>query len=198
MATGTRVSKLAVLFRASIITGPRGLPVCLGSLYTNQSISCSPANISFKALQDRRSPLHLCFLFYILRWLSLAKDWESYSFFLRPISQKPVNLGSVSHLLVSTINLSCPSILATGQNVRQVSLSPGFVVFAPEDITLNMFWSSSWFLFKSCGPSQQFGLDPTFILFCSWHCVSPYYHHQQIKCYPHGCRVSTFLFRSYT
>ena len=148
LANGTRVSMMAALSRATIITDPRcHTSSCQGgleSLYPNQSISCSLPNISVKVLSNRASPYRLCPVVALLRYLSLTKDGDSFSVFPRPISRKPMKRESIRPLVVWTINLASPGIFATGHDVWQFSASLSWVrSFPPEDITPNMFKSSS-------------------------------------------------------
>ena len=75
-------------------------------LSKNQSISRTLPTITVKALHDGAAPHRLYPINAMFRRLRLSQNFDSV--FRSPMSRTPLNLVSISHLLVRNINFACP------------------------------------------------------------------------------------------
>ena len=109
LASGNRVSELAALSRSSMINFPRAkkarMAICPGLMYKNQTLDNTPPNIMLKALFNEDGTTHrLCAVDALQHWLSLSRDRGTDAIFVNPKTRKAMNRGSISFLLVTTIN----------------------------------------------------------------------------------------------
>ena len=149
LATGNRASEIAAMSRHAISFATDNtkvtIPVKPGFLYKNQSLYRTPPNITIKALRTEDGNHHdLCPLHSLREWLERTASWNATTVFLNTISKKQLNRGSISHLIVRTINRAIPNAFAKGHDLRKVATSLAWARGTqPHEIITNTFWSSS-------------------------------------------------------
>ena len=144
IATGNRSSELASIDRRTISFAPgfkeATLAVVPGFLYKNQSMTRTPPPIVIPALGDGSI---LCPVEALRLYLDVTKRSNSNKLFLNPSSGAPLNAGTLSSWLCTSIKFLLPDVNCHGHDTRKVAFSMAWARgISAEDIVKKGFWSN--------------------------------------------------------